>query len=217
MKIRGAIFDCDGTLTDSMYIWSQCGSIYLRYKGLEPPETIDESFLDFDLDKAVALVDRLYGIKTTPFDILTDMFNACAEEYKNVKLLPGVRDTLEYFKDREIRMTVATGTADYIIRPNLDRLGVLSYFDAVYSAYEERTSKQFPDLFDKAAAAMGCERGETLVFEDAYYAAKTAHEAGYIVVGIRNDKEMHAAELKDVSDYYLDRTEEIIPVLEEIL
>ena len=216
MSIRGAIFDCDGTLTDSMYIWTRCGSIYLRYKGFEPPETIDESFLDFDLDKAVGLVDRLYGIKTTPYEILTDMFSACAEEYKNVKLLPGVRNTLDYFKDKGVKMAVATGTAEYIIRPSLDRLGVLPYFEAVYSAYEERTSKQLPDLFDKAAAAIGCERGETLVFEDAFYAAKTAHDAGYIVVGIRNDEEMHAAELKNVSDYYLESIEDIIPVLEGI-
>ena len=62
-------------------------------------------------------------------------------------------------------------------------------------------------------SAIGCSRGETLVFEDAYYAARTAHEAGYIVVGIRNDDELKSERLRSVSDYYIEDLDEIIDLL----
>lgn len=211
--IKGAIFDCDGTLTDSMHIWNNCGIAYLKYKGLEPPEQLDRSFIDFDLDGAVALLEQTYGIRTNPMEILADMFDAVKDEYLTVELKKGVRRTLDWFREQGIRMAVATGTAEYIIRPCLDRLGVLGHFDAFYSAFEERSSKREPHLFDKAAAAIGCSRGETLVFEDAYYAARTAREAGYIVVGIRNDDELKSERLRSVSDYYIEDLDEIIDLL----
>ena len=211
--IKGAIFDCDGTLTDSMHIWTHCGSLYLRYKGIEPPEHIDKRFLDFDTNNVLELLEQTYGIKATPREILTDTFLAAEPEYKTVELNKGVVQTLDFLRSRGVRMSVATATAEYIISPCLERLGVLKYFEAVYSAFEEQSSKEKPHLYDKAAAAIGCERGETLVFEDAYYAARTAHEAGYIVVGIRDDDEKDAELLEGVSDYYIEDMDEIIDIL----
>ena len=51
-NIKGAIFDMDGTLLDSMHIWSEVGLMFLKSKGVEPPEGIEDEFVKMSMVQA---------------------------------------------------------------------------------------------------------------------------------------------------------------------
>ena len=50
--LKGVIFDLDGTLLDSMFIWNTIGEDYLRSLGKEPKENLKETFESFSLEQA---------------------------------------------------------------------------------------------------------------------------------------------------------------------
>ena len=65
MKIRGAIFDLDGTLLDSMFIWETIGEDYLRSLGIEPREKLNEKFKNMSLYQAACFYKSEYGVSGT--------------------------------------------------------------------------------------------------------------------------------------------------------
>ena len=60
--IKGAIFDVDGTLLDSMHIWDSIGEDYLRSLGYEPREKLNEKFKTMSLSQAAAYYRSEYGV-----------------------------------------------------------------------------------------------------------------------------------------------------------
>ena len=77
-NIRGAIFDMDGTLTDSMYIWDIAGETYLKNCGKTPTPDLRERLRPLSLTQAAELFRQEYGLKQTIEQIL-EGFNRTVE------------------------------------------------------------------------------------------------------------------------------------------
>ena len=95
MRIRGAIFDVDGTLLDSMFIWDTIGETYLRSIGYEPREKLNEVFKNMSLFQAACYYRTEYGV-TLSIDEIMNGVNAMLERYYRfeVSLKPGVAELL---------------------------------------------------------------------------------------------------------------------------
>ena len=94
--IKGAIFDLDGTIIDSMFIWDTIGEEYLRSLGLVAKENLSEAFKTFTLNQAAEYYRRQYEIKLSIEEIVDGINNMVAEIYRTkVALKPGVRDFLK--------------------------------------------------------------------------------------------------------------------------
>ena len=89
--IKGAIFDLDGTILDSMFIWDTIGEAYLRSLGKEPKENLQETFKTFTLEQAAKYYREKYGV-TLSVNEIADGVNKMAERYyaETVKLKPGI-------------------------------------------------------------------------------------------------------------------------------
>lgn len=189
-EIKAAIFDMDGTLTDSMYIWDTAGETYLRNCGKEPAPNLRERLRPLSLPQAAELFQREYSVTASVEEILRGFDDVVEHEYKtNVLLKPGAVRLLKLLKSRGVRMSVASSSPREIVVSTLDRLGILPYFEHVVTCGDVGLGKDHPAVYDRAAELMDAGRDNTAVFEDALHAVKTASRAGYYVIGVYDESE----------------------------
>ena len=101
-------------------------------------------------------------------------------------------------------MCVASATAEPLMEACLSRLGVAHYFQFLLSCETVGAGKSRPDVYFTAAERLGARPEEIAVYEDALYAARTAKEAGFYVVGIYDDSASeHWDELKELADEWI--------------
>lgn len=202
--IQGAIFDFDGTLFDSMFIWSTIGSDYLRSIGYEPQEDLNTTFKSMSLYQAACHYQSEYGV-TLSVNEITDGVNHMIEHYYREAVQPknGVEQLLKKLKDTGVRMCIATATDRHLIDAALERTGLNQYFLDIITCSFVGHGKDEPEIYRKARNVIGTEKKNTLVFEDAVYAVRTAFNDGFRVVGIYDKSEEHQAEVKALSNIYL--------------
>ena len=205
MRIRGAIFDVDGTLLDSMFIWDTIGETYLRSIGYQPKENLNETFKNMSLHQAARYYQTEYGV-TRSIDEIMDGVNAMLERYYRfeVPLKPGAAELLERLRQDGVKLCIATATDRHLVEAALDRCGVLSCFGEIFTCNEVGHGKDEPDIFEAALRFLGTRREETLVFDDALYAVRTAKEAGFPVAAVYDSHERSQAEVRARSDLYLE-------------
>ena len=211
MRIRGAIFDVDGTLLDSMFIWDTIGETYLRSIGYQPKENLNETFKNMSLHQAARYYQTEYGV-TRSIDEIMDGVNAMLERYYRfeVPLKPGVAELLERLRQNGVKLCIATATDRHLVEAALDRCGVLSCFGEIFTCNEVGHGKDEPDIFEEALRFLGTRREETLVFDDALYAVRTAKEAGFPVAAVYDSHERSQAEVRARSDLYLEDLTQLV-------
>ena len=204
MRIRGAIFDVDGTLLDSMFIWDTIGETYLRSIGYQPKENLNETFKNMSLHQAARYYQTEYGV-TLSIDEIMDGVNAMLERYYRfeVPLKPGVAELLERLRQSGVKLCIATATDRHLVEAALDRCGVLSCFGEIFTCNEVGHGKDEPDIFETALRFLGTRREETLVFDDALYAVRTAKEAGFPVAAVYDSHEKEQDKVRLLADIYL--------------
>ena len=213
--IKGAIFDLDGTLLDSMFIWDTIGEEYLRSLGKEPHEDLKETFMTLTLEEAAVYYREHYGVTLSVKEIV-DGVNAMVEQTYRTKvtLKPGIAEYLAWLKENGVRMCVATVTDRYLVEETLDRLGVRHYFSEIFTCAEVGFGKDKPIIYQKALEHLGTEKSDTYVFEDLPFALNTAKTDGFPTVGVYDRHEVHHDELKELANYYIfDFTDPILKTI----
>ena len=205
MRIRGAIFDVDGTLLDSMFIWDTIGEAYLRSIGYQPKENLNETFKNMSLHQAARYYQTEYGVTQSIGEIM-DGVNAMLERYYRfeVPLKPGAAELLERLRQNGVKLCIATATDRHLVEAALDRCGVLSCFGEIFTCNEVGHGKDEPDIFEEALRFLGTEKAETVVFDDALYAVRTAKEAGFPVAAVYDSHEKAQDQIRMLADVYLE-------------
>ena len=189
MDKRFAIYDMDGTLVDSMTYWRNLASEFLQSKGIsEVSPAVSERIRPMTMTESAALFIEEYGLSGTAESIAAEM-NAMMDEHyrRDIPLKPGVAAYLEALHRRGVTMCVASATAEDLMAACLTRLGVAHYFSFLLSCETVGTGKSRPDVYWEAANRLGARPEEISVYEDALYAAKTAKQAGFYTIAVRDD------------------------------
>ena len=217
--IKGAIFDIDGVLLDSMGIWDDLGARYLRSLGRIPEEGLNIILFSMSMEQGAEYLNEHYGLNKSVKETV-DGIGKMLEDYYfyEVLLKPGAKEILEFLKSKSIKMAAATSSPRTHIEKALSRNGLLGYIDKIYTTGEVGVSKHSPDIYNLAADFLKTKSEETLVFEDSLYALKTAKEAGFVTVGVFDEKgESNQAELENQADLYLKKLDDFIVMSEKIL
>ena len=202
-KIRGAIFDLDGTLLDSLPVWETLAEDYLRSLGLEPRENLNEIFRDFTLEESAAYYREHCGVTLPEEEIIDGINRMVRTEYEeSIPAREGAEAFLAALRDRGIRMCVVTLTDRSLACAALRRLGLLTYFEEVFSCAGK--GKADPEAFRTAARRLGTKPAETVVFEDSLYAIRTAKEGGFRTCGIVDAGQKDREDILRTADCRLD-------------
>ena len=203
--LRGAIFDMDGTLLDSMPVWDHAGEQYLESLGIIPEEDLSRKLATFSMMEGAVYMKEKYDLPFQCEEIIDGVKDIVRECYhEKVPLKPGVREFLSKLKRFDIPMTVATATDLDLAEAALKRTGIDSYFTKVVTCQEAGTGKSQPDIFHLARSYMKTEIEDTWVFEDTTHAAATVKRAGFRLAGVYDEASRGMQyDLRDLSDYYL--------------
>lgn len=202
--IRGAIFDVDGTLLDSMSVWDHLGEDYLRSLGLTPEENLSQILAPMSLVQAAGYFQRVYGVKFSTEEILKGIQALLASFYREqAQLKPGAAAFLRKLQGKGVQMCIATATEEALVDAALRRCGIRECFSEIFTCTKVGHSKNKPDIFRAAGNHLGTEKTETYVFEDAFHAAKTAKTDGFPVVAVYDPSETKQEELKTLADICL--------------
>ena len=205
MKINCAVFDFDGTLFDSMFVWDTAGEDYLRSIGRIPSPTLREDLRTMSLLQAAEHFKTAYGVELTADEIIEGINKTVGDHYLyDILPKPGAERFLEQMKERGIPMCIATATDRCLIEAALKRCKLDGYFDAVFTCGEVGHSKNEPVIFRKAMEHFGADRESTLVFEDALHAARTAKADGFRVIAVYDPSETQQTELRSICGFCLE-------------
>ena len=202
--LKGLIFDFDGTLFDSMFIWDTAGESYLRSIGKEPEADLQKVLKPMSLLQSAQYIREKYDIPLSVEDIM-DGVNRTVEDFyfHMVEPKPGVIDFLEELHRRNIRMCIATATDRYQVEAALQRCKMRHFFSEIFTCTEVGSGKDRPDIFRKAMEHLQTDRSNTAVVEDAYHAAHTAKQNSFKVVGVYDSHESRQQELLQIADVFL--------------
>ena len=205
MIITGAIFDLDGTLIDSMPMWHNFVSIYLEKFGLKSDDYLLANAKDMSFEQAAEYIHTHYDIGKTPEEAVRDMWNTAGEAYANtIPIKHDVKPFLFALRCKGVRMCIATASPREWAEAVLKRLNIDHYFSVILSCYDLKTTKSEPMIYDRAFDILGTDRETTYVFEDSVNCVRTAKEAGYRVVGVKDEMSVpDEEEIKRLSDIYI--------------
>lgn len=204
-KIKGAIFDVDGVLLDSMGMWMNLAEDYVKRLGADPEENLTSIVFSMSMEQGAEYISEHYSLGMTAEEIRDGISDSIRDFYFNeVKAKPGAEELVKSFKDAGIKMTAATASPREHIERALERNGLLGYIDGVLTCAEMGSSKHEPDIYYTAASHIGTEPEETLVFEDSLYALRTAAKAGFHAVGVFDaDGETDQEGMKETAEIYI--------------
>lgn len=203
--LKGAIFDFDGTLFDSMFIWNTAGETYLRSIGIEPREDLRKVLKTMSLLQSATYIREKYAVELTLEEIM-DGINRTVENFyfHTVQPKEGVATFLEQMKKQGVKICIATATDRYQVEAALKRCCMEHFFSEIFTCTDVGHGKDEPFIFRKAMDYLGTTRENTVVFEDAYHAAKTAKADGFVTVAVYDSHEEKQKELQALSDFYFE-------------
>lgn len=205
MKLKCAIFDFDGTLFDSMYIWDMVGEVYLRTIGKEPKLSMREDIQPLSLYQSSCYFQKEYDIDLSVEEIMEGINKTVENFYINeVQPKAGTVAFLTQLKQQGIATCIATASEHYQIEAALRRCHMEHLFDSIFTCTEVGHGKDEPIIFRKAMECFHANRENTIIFEDALHAVQTAKKDGFKVAVVFDRSEKCQIEMQQLGDCYIE-------------
>lgn len=204
VAVRGVVFDCDGTLLDTMGLWYEMEDALARRCGRE----LDEGQVAFLRTCTMDEVGRFFhdglGYGSSPQAVVAEIDEMAVGYYATrARPRPGVPEFLTALEEAGVGMAVASSSPHVMLDAGLACAGLDRFIPRgrVVSTDDVGAPKREPAAYDRARALIGSPLAATWVFEDAAYALATAHGAGYRTVGVWDrDDSGTFAELAGLAD-----------------
>lgn len=202
---KGYVFDMDGTLIDSMPMLEGVDKSFVESVKIPFTDELADKLKYIPISEAAKYVAETFNTKYTADEMEKILLDTVRQGYTTVKLKDGVREYLNFCRNRGIKMCIATATLASSATEVAERLGLMEYMDFLVSCSDVGVSKDKPDVFLEAARRMCLAPCDVTVFEDGLPGAKSAKSVGFNVIAVYDSSvtETESAEMKKISDRYI--------------
>lgn len=211
-KVKAVIFDLDGTLVDSMWMWKAIDVEYLGKFGIDLPEDLQSCIEGMSFSETAEYFKSRFQLEDSIDQIKSD-WNAMAwDKYANeVPLKAGVAEFLEMLRKKEIKMGIATSNSRELVDLVTKKHQIHSYFQSIRTSCEVAKGKPAPDIYLQVAKDLSVTPDECLVFEDVIQGIMAGKNAQMKVCAVKDAYSDHQDdEKREISDYYINSYVELL-------
>ena len=216
-KTDAVLFDLDGTVVDSMWIWKQIDIDYFKKCDLVMPDTYQKEIEGLSFYETAKYTHDHY-IPFVSIEELMANWNEMAYEHyaSKVKAKECIQQFLEYLKNNNYRIGIATSNSSMLCHLTLRANDLIEYFDIILTGEGQTAGKPAPDVYLECAKRLGVSPARCLVFEDLSNGIRAGNAAGMTTVAIHDDySEYQWDEKKSLADYSIMSYREIIDEISE--
>ncbi len=184
MNYAAIIFDCDGTLANSMPAHYVAWVATLKKYGIDFTEELFYGTGGWPSWKVAELLLERDGVKADPHAIAEEKED---EFEKHLEIIEPIEQTVSVVRDHfgKIPLAVATGGIPRVCNGILQNLEIHHYFDTIVTALDVEHGKPAPDTYLEAARRLGVDPTKCLAYEDTDPGLKSARDAGMAAIDVR--------------------------------
>jgi len=219
-NIDAVIFDMDGTLLDSMWIWPDIDDVFLEKYSLEKPDGFHEGMEGKSYPETAQYFLDLFPSLTQTKEEIMDEWNGMAHDRYvfQVQLKPGAKDFVLAMRACGKKIGIATSNSRFLVNDTLKALEIEALFDSVRTSCEAGAGKPAPDVYLLVASDLKVKPERCLVFEDVPMGILAGVNAGMKTCAIDDDFSRPQDDKKrELADYYIYDFNDIINGTYEVL
>ena len=216
-ETKAVIFDMDGTLIDSMWIWPDIDDYYIRKYHLTLPEDFHRAIEGKSYHETARYFRDTFDMELTTEEIMEEWTSLAYQRYtQEVTLKPGAEEFLRYGKERGILFGIATSNGRTLTEAALKALRIEEYFTSARTSGEVEAGKPKPDIYLKVAEDMQVQPEHCLVFEDVPMGILAGKRAGMKVCAVYDEfSRLLDLEKKQLADYYVRDFRDVMSQIKE--
>lgn len=217
--MKAAIFDLDGTLFDSMWVWEKLAYNFLQEKKIDSPPNIREELKEYSLRESCDILKERFNLSERPDEINKQMEEMLKKYYfEEIQLKEGAKELLEKMKKEGIRLVAATATPDWLSKAACSRLGIYEYFEIFQTCESVGIEKFDPKFYKIILDRLKIKANEIFLFEDALHSIKAGLVCGLKVAAIRDESAREDwREIEEVSHIVFDNFNEFLEKYPDII
>ncbi|MCU6761271.1 Phosphorylated carbohydrates phosphatase TM_1254 [uncultured Roseburia sp.] len=219
-KTKAVIFDLDGTMADSMTVWTDIDHLFFKNRGITVPKTLQQDIEGKSFTETAEYFVKTFSLPETVEELKAVWHSQAIEQYQyHVALKPGILEFLTYLKSRSVKIGIATSNSRDLLNAFLEARSLTGYIDVSVTSCDVSAGKPAPDVYLKTAELLKISPEECLVFEDVPMGILAGKRAGMKVCAVEDaysaDQRTRKRELADfyINDYFqiLQSDYEVLP------
>lgn len=205
LDFKAAIFDLDGTLIDSNIIWEKINRIYFTKHNISISDEEIRKFTSMNFEDIADYFIKVFKLTANMDEFISECNEMAVVEYQyNIMLKANAKEYLEYLRENDIKIGLATASNKSLYEPVLKNNGIYDYFDALTTTREVQRGKGYPDIYLLTAEKLGVSPEDCVVFEDILAGIKGAKAANMRAYGVHDlYSEHNREEIEKLADGYI--------------
>ncbi|AOT69300.1 beta-phosphoglucomutase [Geosporobacter ferrireducens] len=199
--IRAVIFDLDGVITETSRQHFQAWKAVAYMIGVEIDSTVNESLKGVSREESLKIILKYGGILDKYSKEEMEKLCFCKNEYYKqlisqftpANVFEGVVEMFEYLRGKGIK--IAIGSASHNAPALISAMALEPYIDYIVDPGDVKRGKPAPDIFLKAASALGVKPSECIGVEDAVAGVEAIKAAGMYAIGIGDAEVLKEADV----------------------
>lgn len=218
-NINAVLFDLDGTLVDSMWVWKDIDVEFLSDYGIELPNDLQSDIEGMSFTETAMYFKNRFGFKESVDDIKRIWNDMAYERYtKIIPMKEGALEFLNYLKAKGIKTGIATSNSRELVTGMLHAKNINDLFDIIKTSCDVNAGKPAPDIYLRSAEELNVSPKNCLVFEDIPMGILAGKNANMRVCSVYDDYSKNQdSKKRALADYYINTFNEVLEGTYEVL
>ncbi|TYB82709.1 MAG: HAD family phosphatase [Kosmotoga sp.] len=211
--IKAVVFDMDGVMIDSEWIYKKACQNILKKYGKEATEELFQAQMGRSMEEAQQIIVEMTGLHVEPEKIGKEYINEylrLSEEL--LKPNPGLYNLINFLKSK-VSLAVASSTQQNVVEKILERFGIKKVFSAITGGDKVKRSKPYPEIYTMTSRKLGVLPANCIVIEDSPAGIESAKKAGMTVFALETEHNSNMDisyadsqfdSLREIHDYLLE-------------